>query len=57
MKAHELIAALNAGQRSATVYVEITDPETGNPVLVPIVGVAPADSAAYGSAVVLETED
>lgn len=57
MKAHELIAKLQQQPRSATVYVQTTDHDTGAPILVAVEGIASADSTEFGSAVVIELED
>lgn len=56
MKVHELIEQLQAKPRNATVYVQAIDPETGQPLLVAVERVDPAQSPAYGTAVVIETE-
>lgn len=57
MKVADLIAKLQQQPRSATPYVQVTDPETGQPMLVAVTGIAPADSPAYGTAVVIELKD
>jgi hypothetical protein len=57
MKVFELINLLQTKPRQATPYVQITDPETGAPLLVAVTGIADADSPAYGSAVIIELED
>lgn len=56
MKVSSLIEQLQKLPRSATVYVQTTD-QDGMPVLVPVEGIAPANSDTYGSAVVIEIED
>lgn len=57
MKVHELIAQLQQLPRSATVYAQVADQGTGNPILVAVGRVDPAESPDYGSAVVIELED
>lgn len=57
MKVYELIAQLQQQPRSATVYVKTLDPLWGKPELVAIEGIDPAESPAYGTAVVIELED
>lgn len=57
MKVHELIAQLQQQPRSATVYVQTADHDTGYIVLVPVEGIDPATSPTYGTAVVIELED
>lgn len=56
MKVHQLIEQLQAQPRSATVYVQTADRETGHLILVAIEGIDPAESPAYGTAVVIELE-
>lgn len=56
MKVHELIAQLQTKPRNATVYVLTTDPETATPILQAVDCVSPAQSPAYGSAVIIEME-
>jgi len=57
MKTRDLIAMLQKQPGNSTPYVQVTDPESGNPILVAIAGVDPATSPAYGSAVIIELED
>lgn len=57
MKVAELIAQLQQQPRSATVYVQTADCDTGHLVLVPVEGIDPAASPVYGTAVVIELED
>ena len=57
MKVSDLIAQLQQQPRSGTPYVQITDPETGTPLLVAVTGIANAESPAYGTAVIIELED
>lgn len=57
MKTADLIALLQQRPGSSTPYVQITDPETGLPMLVAVTGIAEANSAAYGTAVVIELEE
>lgn len=57
MKVSDLIDQLQQQPRSATPYVQITDPETGAPLLVAITGISDAESPAYGTAVIIEIED
>lgn len=57
MKTRDLIALLQTQPGNSTPYVQVTDPESGNPILVAIAGVDPATSPAYGTAVVIELED
>lgn len=57
VKVHELIAQLQQQPRSATVYVQTADRDTGHLVLVPVEGIDPAASPVYGTAVVIELED
>jgi hypothetical protein len=56
MTVAELIEQLQQQRRSATVYVQASDPD-GLPVVVAVEGIAPANSEAYGSAVIIEIED
>ena len=56
MKVADLIALLEQQPRSATVYAQTID-QDGMPVLIAVDGIAPANSDAYGSAVVIEMED
>lgn len=55
MKVHELIEQLQQLPRSATVYAQAND-QDGMPVLVAVEGIAPANSQAYGSAVVIDLD-
>lgn len=57
MKNHELIALLQQQPGNATPYVQITDPETGLPMLAAVTGLAAANSEAYGTATIIELED
>lgn len=57
VKVHELIAQLQQQPRSATVYVQTADRDTGAPILTAVEGIDPASSPAYGTAVVIELED
>lgn len=57
MKNRDLIALLQQRSGNATPYVQITDPETGTPVLVAVTGIATAESGTYGTAVIIETEE
>ncbi|MDP3440982.1 MAG: hypothetical protein U0989_02605 [Azonexus sp.] len=57
MKVHELIAQLEAKPRNATVYVEFQDAETGVLMVRAVEGICPAQSPAYGSAVIIEIEE
>lgn len=57
MKVHELIAQLQTQPGNSTPYVQVTDPETGLPMLAAVTGIAKADSEAYGTAVIIEMED
>ena len=57
MKVSDLIAQLQQQPRSATVYVQTADHETGTPILTAVEGIDPANSPAYGTAVVIELED
>jgi hypothetical protein len=57
MKNRDLIALLQQQPGNATAYVQVTDPVTGNPILAAVVGVDPAVSPAFGTAVVIELED
>ena len=56
MKVHELIAQLQDKPRNATVYVNTLDAD-GNPILIAVEGIDPAQSPEYGSAVIIEMED
>lgn len=56
MKVHELIAQLQQQPRSATVYVQTADHDTGTPILTAVEGIDPATSPTYGTAVVIELE-
>lgn len=57
MKTADLIALLQQRPGSCTPYVQITDPETGLPMLAAVTGIAEANSEAYGTAVVIELEE
>ncbi|WP_341743120.1 hypothetical protein [Azonexus hydrophilus] len=59
MKVRDLLAKLLTGEipGNATVYVQVTDPETGLPVLAAVTGIARAESETYGSAAIIELED
>lgn len=57
MRVRDLIALLESQPGNATAYVQTSDPETGNAILVPVSGIDPATSPAYGNAVVIELED
>ena len=57
MKVHELIAQLQQQPRSATVYVQTADHDSGTPILTAVEGIDPATSPTYGTAVVIELED
>ena len=57
MKVRDLIAQLQLQPGSATAYVQVADPETGNPILVAVAGVDPARSPEFGNAAVIELED
>lgn len=56
MKVHELIAQLQAKPRNATVYVQIIDAITGQPILQAVERIDPAVSPEYGTAVIIEME-
>lgn len=57
MKTANLIALLQRRPGSSTAYVQITDPETGLPMLAAVAGIAEANSEAYGTATIIELED
>lgn len=57
MKVHELITQLQAKPRNATVYVRVTDAETGQPILNAVETIDPAESPEFGTAVIIEMED
>lgn len=57
MKTRDLIYLLQQQPGNSTPYVQVTDPETGGPILVAVEGIAPANSPEYGSAVVIEIEE
>lgn len=56
MKVADLIEFLQQQPLRATVYVSTLD-QDGMPILVAVEGIAPANSEAYGTAVVIELED
>lgn len=59
MKVRDLLTKLLTGEipGNATVYVQVTDPETGLPVLAAVTGIETANSETYGHAAVIELED
>lgn len=57
MKNRDLIAQLQKLSGDATPYVQVTDPETGIPLLVAVTGVSAGDSETYGTAAINELED
>lgn len=57
MKTRDLIALLEQQPGNSTPYVQITDPETGNPMLAAVTGIAEANSEVLGSATIIELED
>lgn len=57
MKNRDLIALLQQQPGNATAYVQVTDPDTGNPILAAVAGVDPARSPAFGTAVIIELEE
>lgn len=59
MKARDLLQKLMAGDipLNATLYVQTIDPETAQPVLVPVTAIARGESDTYGNAVILEIEE
>lgn len=57
MKVHQLITLLQAKPRNATVYVRVTDAETGQPILNAVETIDPAESPEFGTAVIIEMED
>lgn len=56
MKVHELIAQLQTKPLNATVYVLSSDADTDSPILRAVDRIDPAQSPAYGTAVIIEME-
>lgn len=57
MQVGQLNRLLDGMDQEATVYVMTRPAETGIPLLRAVEGISPAQSPAYGSAVIIEVEE